>query len=767
MKENYIAKKLEANGIVQGVGFRPFVYKLANRYGVKGEIANTSAGVSVHIEGFKHDIDRFCSDLTEKCPPLAHITNISIRSVPFGKYQDFSIAKSKGKRFRSTLISPDVAVCEDCLNELFNPDDRRYAYPFINCTNCGPRYTIIDDIPYDRPNTSMKHFKMCEMCQSEYDDPENRRFHAQPNACNICGPHLVLYDARKNIIKTSDPIKRTAELLKKGHIVAVKGLGGFHLSVDAENGDALRELRKRKHREEKPFAVMSSDLGCVQEYAHISEKEKELLTSFQRPIVLLKKKDRNPISGEVSPKNRYCGVMLPYTPLHYVLLRQGFLALVMTSGNISEEPIAIDNEEAFERLSGIADYFLTHNRDIYLRSDDSVLRITAGSNRFIRRSRGYVPIPIFLKQEVPQVLACGAELKNTICLTKGQNAFLSQHIGDLENLETYSFFRMTIEHMKRILDIDPIAVACDFHPDYLSTKYANSLEGVEVVQVQHHHAHIVSCMAENKLEDTVIGLSFDGTGYGTDGCIWGGEILIAETKVFSRAATLSYIPMPGAAAAIKEPWRMMLSYLYDAYGQGCIDLNIPALKEISGKKKDIIIDMVLKKINSPLTSSLGRLFDGVAALLGIRSFVSFEGQAAIELEMMVMDISSDIYNYQWVEEDMLRVLTAPIIKGVVRDIEKGVPSSVISGKFHATLIRLFYDLCVKIREKSDLNRVVMSGGVFQNSILLNGLKKILEDNRFQVFTHSKVPANDGGIALGQAMVTAAKMCEKSDRLGLR
>ncbi len=757
MKENYIAKRLEANGIVQGVGFRPFVYQLANRYGIKGEIANTSAGVSLHIEGTSNDIDLFCRDLTEKCPPLAKITDMSIRSVPLGGYKDFSIAKSKGQQFRSTLISPDVAVCDDCLSELFNPDDRRFQYPFINCTNCGPRYTIIDDIPYDRLNTSMKHFTMCEMCQSEYDNPSNRRFHAQPNACKVCGPHVTLYDARKNVIEAVDPVKGTTVLLKKGYSVAIKGLGGFHLAVDAENGDAVCRLRERKHREEKPFAVMSYSIGRVEEYADVSSEEKTLLTSFQRPIVLLKKREPNQLSKDVAPRNRYFGVMLPYTPLHYLLLQHDFLALVMTSGNCIEEPIAIDNDEAFERLSDIADYFLMHNRDIYLRSDDSVERIAAGSKRYIRRSRGYVPIPVFLKQEVPQLLACGAELKNTICLTKGKNAFLSQHIGDLENLETYSFFKMTIEHMERILDIDPVAVACDFHPDYLSTHYAQTLSGIPIIQVQHHHAHIVSCMAENQIDGPVIGLSFDGTGYGTDGCIWGGEILIAETGNFSRAAALSYIPMPGAAAAIREPWRMMLSYLYDAYGEAFIDLNIPSVHEISVKKRNVIVDMILKKINSPLTSSLGRFFDGVAALLGIRSRVSFEGQAAIELEMLAEDMSSDVYDYEWAEEDMLRVLTAPIIKGIVRDVGKGIPSAVISSKFHMTLIRLFSDLCWVLREKTGLDRVVMSGGVFQNSLLLDGLKTSLEKNRFQVFTHSQVPANDGGIALGQALAAAAMM----------
>ncbi|MBW1984099.1 MAG: carbamoyltransferase HypF, partial [Deltaproteobacteria bacterium] len=702
MKENYIARRLEANGVVQGVGFRPFVYQLANRYSIKGEIANTSSGVSLHIEGIKADIDQFCRDFSEKCPPLAHITDITIRPAPFEKCQEFLIAKSKGKQFRTTLISPDVAVCEDCLQELFDQDDRRYKYPFINCTNCGPRYTIIDDIPYDRPNTSMKHFNMCEMCQSEYNDPANRRFHAQPNACRSCGPYVTLYDSRKNRIETDDPIKQTGMLIKEGYILAIKGLGGYHLVVDAENDAAVRRLRERKHREEKPFAVMSYDLDHVKKYADVSSEEKALLFSFQRPIVLLKKKEPNPLSNEVAPKNRYFGVMLPYTPLHYILLNQDFCALVMTSGNISEEPIAIDNGEAFERLSGIADYYLVHNRDIYLRSDDSIVRMTAGSNRYIRRSRGYVPLPIFLKKTVPQVLACGAELKNTVCLTKEKNAFLSQHIGNLENLETYSFFKMTIEHMKRILDIDPVIVACDLHPDYLSTEYAKSLAGIQLIQVQHHHAHIVSCMAENRIDGPVIGLSFDGTGYGTDGNIWGGEVIIAEKNTFFRAAALSYVPMPGSATAIKEPWRMAVSYLYDAFGPAFDDLDIPMLKAMEQSKIETIIQMITKKINSPNTSSIGRLFDGVAAILGIRNNVNFEGQAAMELEMLAAEESADVYDYEWIEEDMFKVPTAPIIKGVVCDVEMGIEPAIISSKFHMTIIRLFSDLCGLIREKKGL-----------------------------------------------------------------
>ncbi|MCK4794750.1 MAG: carbamoyltransferase HypF [Desulfobacteraceae bacterium] len=755
MAKDYVSRRLDVNGIVQGVGFRPFVFRLANRYGINGEIANTSSGVSIRIEGIQKKIESFCNDLKKKSPPLAHITEILIHSEPLVHFSDFTIAKSRNYASKSTLISPDVSICPDCLSELLDPGDRRYQYPFINCTNCGPRYTIIDDIPYDRPNTSMKHFTMCPDCQAEYDNPYDRRFHAQPNACPDCGPHLELCDNSGKRIPEQNPIKRTVELLREGNIVAIKGLGGFHLAVDAENHKAVCRLRKRKLREEKPFAIMSYDVNRIRKYAWVEPEEETLLMSSQRPIVILKKKNPNTISPEVSPRNRYYGAMLPYTPLHYLVLEYGFTALVMTSGNISEEPIAIDNEDAFARLSGIADYFLVHNRDIYLRSDDSIVKRIFGEFRFIRRSRGYVPTPIFLPQKVPQILACGSELKNTICLTKENNAFLSQHIGDMENLATFDFFKLTIEHMKRILHIHPEIIACDLHPDYLSTRYADVQHDLEKIQVQHHHAHIVSCMAENKLDGPVIGLSFDGTGFGTDGNIWGGEILIADAARFTRAAYLSYIPMPGSSAAIKEPWRMAVSYLYDAFGEAFWHLDLPVLRQMEKRKLKILVEMISKNINSPRTSSLGRLFDGIAAIMGIRKNVYFEGQAAMDLEMLAEEPAKTTYEYEWTSKETHRVLLQPIIHGVVKDMAKGVELSEISGKFHATLISLFSELCEVIRKESGLNRVAMSGGVFQNSLLLTGLVKALEDKKFQVFTHQRVPTNDGGIALGQAVVAAA------------
>lgn len=755
MTENRVAKRVKVNGVVQGVGFRPFIFQLAEQHGLKGEVANTSSGVTIQIEGLAEQVAAFERDLSQKSPPLAYIVEISSQPDTIRNFAGFRIVKSKGEAKTSTLISPDVSVCDDCLGELLNPDDRRYHYPFINCTNCGPRYTIIDDIPYDRPKTSMRHFKMCAACQSEYDDPHNRRFHAQPNACADCGPRVKLYDHCRNPMSQQDPIGKATQLLKQGYILAIKGLGGYHLAVDAADTNAIRRLRNRKLREEKPFALMSYNLETVRRYAQAGAAEEKILTSIQRPIVLLRKKNPNCISAEVAPNNKYFGVMLPYTPLHYLILKQGFVALVMTSGNLSDEPIAIDNDDAFERLSGIADYFLIHNREIYLRSDDSIVRHLAGARRFLRRSRGFVPIPIFLKNQTPPILACGAELKNTICVTKRDKAFLSQHIGDLENLVTYEFLELTAAHLKRILGIDPEIIAFDLHPDYLSTRFAQEQQAAHKIQVQHHHAHIVSCMAEHKLEGTVIGLSFDGTGYGRDGAIWGGEILIAEEHDFERAGYLAYVAMPGGAAAIKAPWRMAVSYLQDAFGQNFYELGLPVLKEIENDKLTIISEMISKGVNAPLTSSLGRLFDGVAAICGIRSQVNFEGQAAMELEMLAADTVGSTYEYEWLSEDAYKILPAPIILGVVKDLQDGKPVADISAKFHRTLICLFVDLCTVIRKERDLNRIVLSGGVFQNAILLTGLVIALEARNFSVFSHQQIPTNDGGIALGQAVAAAA------------
>jgi hydrogenase maturation protein HypF len=744
-------KQIKVTGIVQGVGFRPFVYQLARRHRLAGQVVNTAAGVTIHVEGGAPQIEAFLRELRRDPPPLAHIVEITSQNVSITGAVKFTIEKSKGADFRATLISPDVSVCDDCRRELFDPHDRRWGYPFINCTNCGPRYTIIDDIPYDRPKTSMRAFAMCSQCQAEYDDPNDRRFHAQPNACARCGPQVALHDHRGRALDGDDPIGQTAALLKAGHIVAIKGLGGFHLAADATNDAAVERLRLRKHREEKPLAVMSPDLETIAGYAQVSSQEALLLGSIQRPIVLLAKKRPDKLAFSVAPRNSCYGAMLPYTPLHYLLLSHGFTALVMTSGNLSEEPIAIDNDEAFERLKQIADYFLVHNRDIYLRSDDAIVRRVCGETRFIRRSRGFVPMPVFLNKAVPSLLACGAELKNTICLTKGKHAFLSQHIGDLENLATESFFRLTIDHLKRILDITPQALVCDLHPDYLSTQWALA-QGLPVIQAQHHHAHVVAGMAEHQLTGPVMGLAFDGTGLGEDGTLWGGEVLMADAAGFRRVAHLAPVPMPGGAAAIKEPYRMALAYLHQTYAEQMWDLELPFLSMVDHAKADMVVEMVRKGINAPLTSSLGRLFDGVAAIIGLRQQVAFEGQAAMELEMVADPDEDQRYELVWQGQGVKQIAVAPIITGVVEDILSGLPAFIIGRKFHNTLTQGCADLCAVIGHETGLKRVVLSGGCFQNSLLLEGLTQALSQRGFSVYSHRLVPTNDGGIALGQAII---------------
>ncbi len=744
-------------GIVQGVGFRPFVYNLARTNGLKGFVSNTSEGVYIEVEGPPEFLDAFHRAIVDEKPPLAHITSVDSVEQPLKAYADFTIHKSETQEHRKALISPDVCVCDDCLRELFDPKDRRYGYPFINCTNCGPRYTIIMDIPYDRPSTAMKAFKMCPPCEAEYHDPTDRRFHAQPNACWDCGPVVRLWDQGGREMRVPDPIEATRDLLKKGKIVAVKGLGGFHLAVDATNNKAVKRLRQRKHREEKPLALMSLSLEHIKRFARVTQAEASLLCSIQRPIVILEKKLNPYIAEDVSPRNRNYGVMLPYTPLHYLLLRgDDLLALVMTSGNISEEPIAIDNQEAFERLGGIADYFLNHNRDIYLRSDDSIGRVIDGVARQIRRSRGYVPIPTFLEGSLESILACGAEWKDTICLTREKQAFLSQHIGDLENLETLNFFEMTIAHLKRILEIEPKIIAYDLHPDYLSTQHALKQSSMIQIGIQHHHAHIVSAMAEHGLAGPVIGIALDGTGYGTDGQIWGGEVLVVEPHRFDRVGHFAYLALPGGAAAIKKPWRMAVSALYEAFGDAFLDMDFAFLKDIPRDQVNVLIRMIRQGVNSPLTSSCGRLFDAVAAIAGVRNDVAYEGQAAVELEAAAEADTQRVYPFEIREKDgVQQFLIGPMIRSVVKDVQEGCSTGLVSATFHNTLVALFVEVCRRVGASRKLRQVALSGGCFQNARLLLELTQALEGQGFEVYSQAVVPSNDGGVALGQAVAADA------------
>src|SRR5271165_7012942 len=754
-----VRKAIEVSGIVQGVGFRPYIYRLANEQQLAGSVCNTAAGVSIEVQGPPASVDDFLARLPVEAPPLARITGITVREIACNGDRDFHIVTTHRGEPVGTLISPDVAVCADCLREMFDTADRRYRYPFINCTNCGPRFTIVRNIPYDRPFTSMAAFRMCPACQAEYDDPRNRRFHAQPNACWTCGPQVELWDLDGNRVETADPIAETVARLQGGEVIAIKGLGGFHLACDATNAAAVRMLRERKRRVEKPFAVMVPDVGVADGFCEVDAAERRLLLSPPRPIVLLRRRQDTEIAEDVAPFNRYLGVFLPYTPLHHLLFADGgFPALVMTSANLSEEPICIANDEALHRLHKLADCFLVHNRDILLRCDDTVARVSRGRSRQLRRSRGFVPVPIFLREDVPSVLAVGGELKNTICLTKGRHAFLSQHIGDLENVESYGFFEEAIEHLQRILEIRPAAIAYDLHPNYFSTRWALAQSGLPQIGVQHHHAHIASCMAENNLEDRVIGIALDGTGYGTDGRIWGGEVLLSGYDGFERAAHLAYVPLPGGEAAIREPWRMAMSYLVHHFGPDFVR-GLPLVADVPEKNLNVLFRMMEQGINSPLTSSCGRLFDAVAALAGIRREVNYEAQAAIELEMAI-DNSCDesAYPFDLVAEGEGWIIdTRELFQGLLNDMACNVSIGDISRRFHNGLAEVLCEVARRIRNRWGLERVCLSGGTFQNEYLFERLCERLQKNGFQVFTHSEVPAGDGGLSLGQAVVAARRL----------
>jgi hydrogenase maturation protein HypF len=752
-----VRKEIQVAGIVQGVGFRPYVYRLATDRNLGGNISNTPAGVNIEIQGPPDRVEDFVSRLPEEAPALAQITHVLVRELPCKPDRCFEILPSHTGEHASALISPDVAVCEDCLRELFDPQDRRHLYPFINCTNCGPRFTIVRDVPYDRPRTSMSTFPMCDKCRAEYEDPRNRRFHAQPNACWECGPQLEFWDIQGRPMKALDPIEAAVKRLRSGEILAVKGLGGFHFAVDAVNPDAVERLRQRKRRVEKPFAVMVRDLETAGRFCEIDAEAQRLLNSRQRPIVLLPRTNGTAIAETVAPHQRDLGLFLPYTPLHHLLFAAGkFTALVMTSGNLSEEPIAIDNREAVDRLGGIADFFLVHDREILLRCDDSVVRRSAGRLRQIRRSRGYVPAPVRLHKELPQILAVGGELKNTICLTRRNLAFLSQHIGDLENIESFDFFCNAVTYLSRILEIEPEVIAHDLHPDYFSTKWALTQKGVRLVGVQHHHAHIAACMAENRIDGRVIGLSLDGTGYGTDGQIWGGEVLIADYASFERAAHFAYAALPGGATAIREPWRMAVSYLAQTFGEDFLGLDIPFVQKLERGKAELILRMMAQRVNSPLTSSCGRLFDAVAALIGIRQEVSYEAQAAIELEMSARSSNeTDGYPLAIRREDARwQIDTAPLFGAIVEDLRRKVCAETISRRFHNGLVETLMRLACLLRQESMINRICVSGGTFNNLLVFEHLVRKLESQGFEVFTHSEVPAGDGGLSLGQALVAA-------------
>lgn len=756
---------IRVQGIVQGVGFRPFVYSLAAELQLAGFVCNDSQGVVIEVEGEPNILDFFREALRQRKPPLAQIDTVIAEYIPPRGEAAFVITPSQALDGRHTLISPDVATCPDCLEELQTRSDRRYRYPFINCTNCGPRFTIVQDVPYDRDKTTMHGFPLCPDCQAEYDNPLNRRFHAQPNACPVCGPHVQLSAISHHWSVSSDRllIKATAQLLIRGDIVGIKGLGGYHLACDALHETAVARLRQRKHREAKPFALMVPDLETAERLCFINQAEAELLQSRQRPIVLLAKRPDCSLAAAVAPSYNSLGLMLAYTPLHTLLL-QNFTelvgaarpsVLVMTSGNISDEPIAYRDDEAQERLAPLADYFLTHNRPIHMRCDDSVARIVAGKPQILRRARGYVPAPIRLERPFPQpILAVGGHLKNSFCLGKDNHAFVSHHIGDLENLETLTSFREGIAHFQRLFDIEPEVVAYDLHPEYLATKHALSLDLPQKIGVQHHHAHIASVMAEHNLAEPVIGVAADGTGYGLDGAIWGGEFMVADCQDFERLAHLAYVPLPGGEQAIKQPWRMAAVYLQHTFGDDFLNLDIPFVHQLDQQKWRPLAQMMARDINSPLTSSFGRLFDAVSAVLGIRSEAVYEGQAAIELEMLAQP-TDKAYPFTITPGTPAQLDVRPMMTAIVYELGRGVAVPVLAGRFQRTVAQMVTAVCCQIQQQTGLNRVALSGGVFQNRLLLEQAHDLLGNQGFQVYTNRQVPPNDGGISLGQAAVAGA------------
>lgn len=750
-------------GAVQGVGFRPFVYRLASEMALPGWVQNSPQGVFIEVEGEQHALQSFLIRLQEQKPAPSFIHSLEFSLLDPVCFKGFEIRSSETAGAKSALILPDIATCRECLAEILDPGNRRYRYPFTNCTHCGPRFTIIESLPYDRPNTSMKSFEMCPDCLAEYEDPGNRRFHAQPNACAVCGPELQLWDPEGRVLsKREDALLAAAGAVRSGKIVAVKGLGGFHLLADARSFQAVETLRLRKHREEKPFALMCSSLDQVSTICTVSPLEARLLISPESPIVLLQRNERKAsalIAENLAPDNPSLGVMLPYTPLHHLLMREIQFPVIATSGNLSDEPICTDEREALGRLAGIADLFLVHNRPILRHVDDSILRVILGREMVLRRARGYAPLPVICKQPLPDSLAVGAHLKNTVALSVGENVFISQHIGDLENKEAYDAFQEVIRSFRRLYRIDPVRIVADMHPDYVSTKFAHD-SGIPVVSVQHHHAHVAACMAENELEGRALGVSWDGTGYGTDGTVWGGEFLLVDEADFTRVASFRKFRLPGSASAVKEPRRAAMGVLYEIFGAGAFGEDLSPCRSFTRQDIRLLEQMLKKGIQSPWTSSVGRLFDAVASLSGLRQVMNFEGQAAMELEFAIAsENTGESYPFNVVETEPNAPADAqapgivdwePIILAILQDLHSEIPLARISIKFHNTLVEVIVEIAKLVSEK----RVVLTGGCFQNKYLLEHAVQRLEAEGFRPYWHQRIPPNDGGIALGQIVVAS-------------
>jgi hydrogenase maturation protein HypF len=752
---------VRVEGVVQGVGFRPYVYRLASELGLTGYVRNTSQNVTIVVGGPTDAVQKFISRLPDEAPPLARIHRMSVEDAPPCTTTRFEILESAVEEGRSQLVSPDVATCHACLDELLDSTDRRYRYPFTNCTNCGPRFTIITAMPYDRPNTTMSSFAMCPACSTEYADPGDRRFHAQPNACPVCGPAVSLLDRDGNEMPDADAISRTAALLDEGIIVALKGLGGFLLACDATAPEVVQQLRVRKRRPTKPFAVMVRDIETARRHCDLTAAEESLLLSPAAPIVLARWKKESTVCRDVAPGLLFLGIMLPYTPLHHLLVRACNRPLVMTSGNLSEEPIAAETGEALTRLHGIADYFLTHNRPIHSRYDDSVAMVAGGQTHLLRRARGYAPYPIELTFDSPAVLAVGPQTKNTFCLAEGHRAFVSQHIGDLDSVETLDHLEHTIQLYRDLFHIAPEVIAHDLHPDYASTAFAQRLATAPQVLrgVQHHHAHIVSCMVENTVHEPVIGIAFDGSGLGSDGHIWGGEFLVCDPTDSRRAGHLEYLPLPGGDAATLRPYRIAASYVTKLLGEQRLRQCRHIADVLHDDEWRVLVRQIETGFNTPLTSSMGRLFDAVAALAGVRSTIDYDGQAAIELEMQAHQYAEPwgTHRYAFGIEHVngLHVVrVAPVLDAVLRDIVEGTAAPMIAAAFHEAVVEMAVDVATLISRDTGIRTVALSGGVFQNRILIEMTPERLRSAGFRVLTHSLLPSNDGCVSLGQAVVAA-------------
>jgi hydrogenase maturation protein HypF len=774
-------EEIRVCGIVQGVGFRPTVYRLAKVFGLKGEVYNDGEGVLIRVSGSEEEITDFVNKLYQECPPLARINEV-IRSPYLGEFDfnDFVISRSVNSVVK-TEISPDAAICPQCQREIFDPFSRYFRYPFTNCTHCGPRLTIIRAIPYDRNNTSMANFSMCKECEKEYQDVENRRFHAQPVACFVCGPRAWLERADgkpviSDMFSMLDDLDAVCTLLQKGEIVAIKGLGGFHLACDATLQNAVQKLRNRKYRYHKPLALMARDINIISEYCYINDLEKQLLTSSAAPIVLLKIKDNSKLASDLAPGQNTLGFMLPYTPLHHLILRRMKVPIVLTSANISNEPQCINNEDAKDKLSKIADYFLLHNRDIVNRVDDSVVRVIDNKIQTLRRARGYAPAPIILPpgfEKIPPILAMGSELKNTFCLLREGEAILSQHLGDLENASAFNAYQETLNLYLNLFQHKPEIIAIDKHPEYLSSKLGKELatvNNIKLAEIQHHHAHIAACMAENQISlDTkpILGIAFDGLGYGEDGTLWGGEFLLADYQSFQRLATFKPMPMIGGKQAIYQPWRNTYSELIKAFSWEEIQekyRDLAIIKFLENKDPKLLNQIIEKGINSPLTSSVGRLFDAVAAAIGIcPEQCSYEGQAAIEMEAIadtnILNNDKETLNYSFKLEKSANIYyidTSSTWREILDDIKQHISSSEIAAKFHQSLAITTVKIVKQLKQENQFNQVILTGGVFQNQILLQQVKMRLEKLEINVLTHSIVPTNDGGLSLGQSVIAAAK-----------